>query len=88
MHAFIMFCKLTHLPVMPHTSVNQFSIASNNGLLPIQGQAIFLGNAGLFSIQPMRTNFSEISIKKTFSFTKMDIKYLQNYSLFVQEEMS
>ena len=52
------------------------SIGSDNGLLPIVYQTIVLTNAGLLSIGPLGTNFSEILIKiQNFSFTKRIWKY-------------
>ena len=55
--------------------MNQVSIGSDNGLSPIQHQAIIHTNAGLFLIGPLRTNFSEILIKiQTFWFEKMHLK--------------
>ena len=46
-----------------------------NGLSPIRRQTIILINAGLLSIGPLGTNFSEILIKiQNFSFTKMHLK--------------
>ena len=57
---------LTHLPPVPHMSVNWVSIGSDNGLSPIQHQAIIQTNAGLLSIGPLGTNFSEILNYKTF----------------------
>ena len=50
-------------------------IGSDNGLSPGQRQAIIWNNAGLLLIEPLRTNFSEISIGiQTFSFKKMHLK--------------
>ena len=58
-----------------YASVNWVSIGSDNGLSPIRRQAIILTNAGLLSIGPLGTNFSEIFIKiQIFSFTKMHLK--------------
>ena len=55
--------------------MNWVSISSDNGLAPIRRQAIILTNAGLLSIGPWRTNFSEILIKiQNFSFTKIHLK--------------
>ena len=68
---------LTHLPLVPHiyASVNWVSCGSDNGLSPIQRQAIIETNAGLLSIGPLWTNFSEIVINiQSFSFTKMHLK--------------
>ena len=63
----------TPLSLVPHiyAQVNWASIGSANGLLPVQHQAITWTNAGLLSIWPQGTNFSEIAITiKNFSFTK------------------
>ena len=47
-------------------------IGSDNGLSPGRCQAIIWNNAGLLLIEPLETNFSEISIRiQTFSFKKM-----------------
>ena len=43
-----------------YTSVNQVSIASDNGLSPIRRQAIIRTSAGLFLIGPLGTNLPEI----------------------------
>ena len=62
---------------MPHICVSEseVSIGSDNGLSPIRRQAIILTNAGLLSIRPLGTNFSEIVIKiQNFSFTKLHLK--------------
>ena len=46
-----------------HTCVSKLTITgSNNGLSPGQHQAIFWTNAGILSIGPLGTNFSEIFI--------------------------
>ena len=56
-------------------SVNWESIGSDNGLSPIQRQAIIWTNAWLLSIGPLGTNFSEIWIKiQNFTFKKMHLK--------------
>ena len=57
---------LTHLPLVPniYASMNWISIGSDNGLLPVQHQAITWTNADLLSIGPLGINFSEIWIKK------------------------
>ena len=48
------------------------TIGSDNGLSPGRRQAIIWTNAGILSIGPLGTNFSEILIAiQTFSFTKM-----------------
>ena len=55
--------------------MNWVSIGSGNGLLPVRRQAITWTNAGLLSIGPLETNFSEIRIEiQIFSFTKIDLK--------------
>ena len=60
---------------MTHICVNkQTSIGSDNGLSPGRRQAIIWNNAGLLLIEPLGTNFSEISIGiQTFSFKKMHL---------------
>ena len=70
--------------------MNRVSIGSDDGLSPIRCQAIIYTNAGLLSIEPLGTNFSEILIKtQTFHSQKCIWKYrLQNGSHFVQGEMS
>ena len=56
-------------------SVNWVSIVSDNGLPPVRRQAIICTNAGLLSIGPPGTNFSEILIKTSnFLFMKMHLK--------------
>ena len=48
------------------------TIGSDNGLSPTRRQAIIWTNAGILSIRPLRTNFSEIFIEVyTFSFKKL-----------------
>ena len=61
--------------------MNRVSIGSDNGLLPIRHQTIICTNAGGLSIEPLRTNVSEILFKILhFSFTKMYFKLcLQKY---------
>ena len=50
-------------------------IASDNGLSPGRRQAIIRTNVGILLIEPLRTNFSEISIEiHTFSFKEMHLK--------------
>ena len=52
--------------------MNWVSIGSDNGLSPIRRQAIILTNAGLLSIGPLGTKFSQILIKiHKSSFTKI-----------------
>ena len=48
--------------VSMYASVNRVGIGSENGLSPIRCQAIILTNAGILSIGPLGTYFSEISI--------------------------
>ena len=69
--------QLTNFPLVPHiyASVNQVSIGSDNGLLPIRRQAIIWTSVGLLSTGRLGTSFSEILIKiQNFSFTKMHLK--------------
>ena len=68
--------SFTHWGRGTHICVgNLISIGSDNGLSPVQRQAIIWTNAGLLSIGPLETNFSEISIEMhTFSFKKMCLK--------------
>ena len=52
-----------------------FIIGSDNGLSPGRRQAIIWTNAGILSIGPLGTNFSEIFIEcHTFSLKKMHLK--------------
>ena len=66
---------LTHWGRVTHICVSELTIiASDNGLSPGRRQAIIWNNAGLLLIQPLGTNFSEISIGiQTFSFKKMHL---------------
>ena len=69
---------LTHLPLVSRICLSELihivSIDSGNGLSPVQCQAITRTNAGLSSIEPLRTNFSEIRIKlQRFSCMKMHL---------------
>ena len=60
--------------------MNRVRIGSDNGLSPSQCQAIIWTNAGLLSIGPKGSNFSEISIKKkTFHSQKRIWKYHLGY---------
>ena len=61
---------------MTHICVSELTvIGSDNGLSPGRRQAIILNKAGLLLIEPLGTNFSEISIViQTFSFMKMHMK--------------
>ena len=54
-----------------YASVNQVSIASDDGLSPIRRQNIIRTNTVLFSIGPLGNNFCEI---QNLSFTKMHLK--------------
>ena len=55
--------------------MNWVSIGSDNGLSPIRRQAIIWTNAGILSIEPLGTNFSENWTKiLIFSFKKMRLK--------------
>ena len=67
---------LTHWGRVTHICVSELTIiGSDNGLSPGRHQAIIWNNAGLLSIEPLGTNFSEISFGiQTFSFTKMHLK--------------
>ena len=70
--------SITHLPIVPHICVSE-SVQHwfIYGLSPIWRQAIIWTNAGLLSVRPLRTNFSEILIKiQSFSFTKVQPKIL------------
>ena len=54
--------------------MNRVNIGSDNGLSPIRRQAIISTNAGLLSIGPLGTNFSEIRIQiQKISFMKMPL---------------
>ena len=61
---------------MTHICVSKLTIiSSDNGLSPGRRQAIIWTNAGILSIEPLGTNFSEILIEiHTFSFKKMHLK--------------
>ena len=67
---------LTHWGRVTHICVSKLTIiGSNNGLSPTRCQAIICTNAGILSIGPLGTNFSEILIEiHTFSFKKMHLK--------------
>ena len=54
-------CALTHWGRVPHICVGKLIIiGSDNGLPPDRRQAIIWTNAGLLSIEPLRTYFSQI----------------------------
>ena len=64
--------RVTHICVG-----NLTIIGSDNGLSPDRRQAIIWTNAGLLSIEPLRTYFSENYIKiQPFSLKKMHVKML------------
>ena len=67
---------LTHFGWVTKICVSKLTlICSDNGLSPDRRQAIIWTNAGILSIGPMGTNFSEILIKvHTFSFKKIHLK--------------
>ena len=67
---------LTHWGRMTHICVGELAIiGSDNGLSPGRRQAIIWTNAGILSIGPLGTNFSEILIEmQTFSFKKTHLK--------------
>ena len=67
---------LTHWGRVMHICNSKLKIiGSDNGLSPDRRQAIIWTNAVIFSIWPLGTNFSEISIEMhTFSFKKMHWK--------------
>ena len=58
-----------------HICVSELTIiGSDNGLSPGRRQAITWTNVGILLIEPLGTNFSEISIWiQAFSFKKMDV---------------
>ena len=68
--------SLTHWGRVTHLCVGKLTIiSSDNGLPPGRRQAIIWTNAGILSIGPLGTNFSEILIKICiFSFKKMHLK--------------
>ena len=69
------FC-LTHWGRVTHIYVSTLTIIGlDNGLSPGLHQAMIRTNAGILSIGPLGTNFSEILLEiYTFSFTKMHWK--------------
>ena len=68
--------SLTHWGRVTHICVGNLTInGADNGLSPGRRQAIIRTNAGILLIEPLRTNFSEVSIEiHTFSFKKMHLK--------------
>ena len=75
-HAENNYLALTHWGRVTHICVSKLTIiGSENGLSPSRHQAIIWTNAGLLSIGPLRTNFSDILIKiQHFSLKKMHLK--------------
>ena len=69
---------LTHWGRVTHICVSDLTIiGSDNGLSPGRRQVIIWTNAGLLSIEPLRTYFSENLIKiQPFSLKKMHVKML------------
>ena len=67
---------LTHWGQVTHICVGKLTIiGSNNGLSPNRRQAIIWTNAGLLSIGPLQTYFSEKEIKmQQFALKKMHVK--------------
>ena len=72
------FIHLTHWGQVMHICISKLIIiGSDNGLSPGRPQAIIGTNAGILSIGPIGTNFSEILIEiDTFSFKKVRLKML------------
>ena len=67
---------LNHWARVTHTCVGNLTICSDNGLSPVRRQAIIWTNAGILSIWPLETNFSEILIEiLTVSFKNMRFKW-------------
>ena len=68
----------THWGRVTHICVSELAIiGSDNGLLPGRRQAVVWNNAGLLWIEPLGTNFSEISIRiQTFSFKKNALEHV------------
>ena len=71
-------------------SVSWVSIGSDNGLSPLQCQAIIWTNVGILLMGPIGTNFSEIRIKiqNFYSWKCISQCCLQNGGHFIQGEMS
>ena len=67
------YTPLTHLPLVLHICVSKLGQHwFRYVFLPVRCQAIIWTNAGLLSIEPLGTNFSEILIKiQNSSFMKM-----------------
>ena len=82
----------THLPwCRIYASVSRVNIGWDNGLSPIQRQAIISTNAGLLSMGPPGTNVSEIliEIQKLFIHENaFENNVCKMAAIFVQGEMS
>ena len=67
---------LTHWGRVTHICVDELTIiGSDNSLSPGRRQAIIWTNAGILLIEPLRTNFSEISIAiHTFPYKEIHLK--------------
>ena len=67
--------QFRHWGRVTHVCVSELTIiGSDNGFSPGRRQAIIWNNAGLLLIEPLGTNFSEISIGiQTFSFKKIHL---------------
>ena len=67
---------LTHWGRVTHICIcNLIIIGPDNGLSPGRREAIIWTNVGILLIEPLPTNFSEISIEiHTFSFKEMHLK--------------
>ena len=74
-HVMYHSCILTHWGLVTHICVSKLTIiGSDNGLSPGRRQAIIWNNAGLLLIEPIGTNFSEITIGiQRFSFNEMHL---------------
>ena len=68
--------ELSHWGRVTHTCVGNLTIIGpDNGLSPGRRQAIIRTNTGILLIEPLRINFSDISIEiHTFSFKEMHLK--------------
>ena len=70
----LIFFKLIEVEWRKYASLSWVIIGSDNGLSPVRRQAIIWTNAGILLIEPLGTNFSEISIGiQRFSFKKMHL---------------
>ena len=68
--------RLSHWGIVTHICVDKLTIiGSDNSLSPGRRQAIIWTNAGILLIEPLRTNFNEISIAiHTFPFKEIHLK--------------